>query len=93
MKKIWTAWAAHAATGEGMTVMVWIGYATSATEALAGFGGRFDPYFADACEVEEGVVRNEVTAHLLTEPTAEQLARAAGRAKVEFYSKFHLNAA
>jgi hypothetical protein len=93
MKTIWTVWAVRMATGEGLTLMVWIGYAANSAQAREEFGRHFDQFFVDGCTVEQGIVLNNVTKNFLTEDTLAQLKRAAGLANLEFYSQLHVNAA
>ncbi|NML63478.1 hypothetical protein HHL21_20785 [Massilia sp. RP-1-19] len=92
MKTIWTVWADYGATGEGHTLMVWIGYAVDAAEAQYSFVEKFGELFAKFCRAEQGAVINEVTAVLLPAETAKRLERARGRANLEFYSSLHINA-
>jgi hypothetical protein len=92
-RTVWTVWAEYAGTGEGQTVVVWIGYAADALEACRVFGSRFDEFFVRFCKAEEGVALNELTELLITPVVGARLQGANGRANVEFYAKFHLNAA
>ena len=41
--KLWTVWIDYFATGEGRTVMAWVGYAGKEVEARAGFAKQFAP--------------------------------------------------
>jgi hypothetical protein len=92
MKTLWTAWADYGATGEGRTLLVWIGYAENAAEARDGFGVRFGDFFKRLCEAEEGCVDNEVTRRLVPGETIERLRELSGKAHVEFYTQLHVNA-
>jgi hypothetical protein len=93
MKSLWTVWAEYYSTGEGQTLLAWVGYASGAAEARDAFSQRFDPFYVHFCIAGPGVVMNEVTLSLLTEGTAKFMADAAGKANLEFYSKMHVNAA
>lgn len=72
--------------------MVWIGYALDEVEAREFFEQRFGDFFVKFCTSGQGVVINDVTEILVPAGTAKRLERAAGRANVDFYSQFHLNA-
>jgi len=65
--KLWTAWCHYFATGEGVTYMAIIDYATTPEEIKQKFTERFGEYFTIGCDVEVGIVRNDVTQLLFSE--------------------------
>lgn len=65
--QLWTAWCDYFATGEGRSIMGCIAYASSADQMKERFAKKFDDWFAIGCEVQQGVVRNEVTQFLWSE--------------------------
>lgn len=93
MASLWTAWAEYGGTGEGQTMLVWVGYAESGVEAQNALGNRFGSFFTRLCNAEEGVVENAVTRHLIPAETFALLRKTAAKAHVEFYTHLHLNAA
>lgn len=93
MKSLWTVWAEYGGTGEGQTLLVWIGYASGEAEARDGFSQRFGHFFGRVSSAAEGVVRNVVTEHLVPQATFDLLSRSAGRAHLEHYAHIHINSA
>lgn len=93
MRTLWTAWADYGGTGEGRTLLVWIGYAENATEARDSLGSRFGNFFARVCEAEEGCADNGVIRQLVPGQIVERLRELSGKAHIEFYTQLHVNAA
>ncbi len=71
--KLWTAWIHYSATGEGVTYMAIIDYATTPEDIKQKFTERFGEYFTIGCEVGVGVVRNPVTKFLFSEALLTRL--------------------
>ena len=91
-RRIWTAWLHYAATGEGATVLAYMSYATSEDELRQRAASKFGQWYADGCEVEEGIVRNEVTQYLWSEDALHTFERIGiQRGQLEVYSKVHIN--
>ena len=88
---LWTTWLDYYATGEGRTVMAWIGYARDESQAREQFGKKFDPYFAQGCEVERGVVRNEITRFVWSEATLDFLEKCDPRGGAEAHACIEFN--
>lgn len=89
--KLWTVWQDYFATGEGRTLMARIGYAEDEQDARAGFGRRFDTYFASGAEAPEGVHENEVTQALFSPAALRRAREMEGRATLELSARFHFN--
>lgn len=91
-RRLWSAWLQYFATGEGEALMACIAYARTADEMKAHFAKTFDAYFAIACEVQPGVVRNQVTEVLWSPDALRLIETAATRgAAVDAYSWLHRN--
>ena len=88
---LWTAWCDYYATGEGRTLLVWIGYAEDRSDALRSFGDAFDPYFAGGADAAEGVVGNEVIGLLFSERALDDVLSMQGRATVQLTGRLHFN--
>lgn len=88
---LWTAWSDYYATGEGRTLLGWIGYAEDRAEALKAFGNAFDPYFARGADAAVGVVKNEVIRHLFSPRVLEDVCCMQGRATVQLTGRLHFN--
>lgn len=93
MNQLWTVSLDFGGTGEGRTLLAWIGYATSGEQARDAFGGKFGSFFSRISTVEPGIVRNSVVEHLVAQATLDVLSRGAGRSTLEFFAHLHVNAA
>jgi hypothetical protein len=91
--ELWTAWLDYYATGEGRSIMATICYGPSPEQAKEHFGRVFDPYYAVACEVDRGVVRNAVTQLLWSEEALVLIESCNARGVIEAYSSVHFNLA
>lgn len=89
--KIWTVWCDYGATGEGQSVMVWIGYAENEAAACAKFSERFGNVFASVCEAKHGVVRNEFIQYLFSEKVLTACEKAEGKGNIDLYASAHFN--
>ena len=63
-RQLWTAWCDYFATGEGRSIMACVAYASSAEEMKKRFIEKFDDWFGKGCEVQKGVVTNEIAEFL-----------------------------
>lgn len=89
--KLWTAWSDYYATGEGRTLLGWIGHAEDRAKALKSFGDVFDPFFASGADAAEGVVGNEVIEHLFSQRVLDDVRSMQGRATVQLTGRLHFN--
>ena len=91
-RRIWTAWLHYAATGEGTSVLAYMSYAASEDELRQRVASKFGQWYADGCEVQEGIARNEVTQYLWSEDALRTFERIGiQRGQLEVYSKVHIN--
>jgi hypothetical protein len=88
---LWTCSLDYFATGEGRTVMAHIGSASDEDGARQQFGKVFDDFYARDCNVEKGVVRNDITRLLWSEEALSLFEKVNGRGAIEASSKFHFN--
>lgn len=92
LRQLWTAWLHYGATGEGQTVTAYVGYATSESQMRELISERYGSWFAENCEVDQGVVNNEITRYLWSEAALSNFDRVGTlRGKLEVYSKVHIN--
>lgn len=92
LRRLWTGWLNYGATGEGQTVTAYICYATSESQMRELISERHGSWFAENCEVAQGVVSNEVTRYLWSEAALTNFDRVGTlRGKLEAYSKVHIN--
>lgn len=73
LRIVWTVTAEYGATGEGQTVMAYVGWAETESEAKNGFLKEFDPFFALGCVPEKGIVKNAITAQLFSDIALEKM--------------------
>jgi hypothetical protein len=96
---IYTAYAQHFATGEGMTYMVLFtqGFGsedtdTDHTEIRADFAEKFGDYYAIGVEIYEGLRFDlEGINFLVSEKMQAELERLKDAAHVEYHAQFHFN--
>ncbi len=89
---LWTVWCEYFATGEGLTYMAIIGYASNTEEAKKLFSDQFHEYYVVGCKAEQGVVCNEVTKLLFSETLLDNLEKHNEHSGALFaYGEFHLN--
>ena len=91
--KLWTTTAHYGASGEGETIMAWIGYAENAVQAkteLIKVSNEFHGAFGVSIE---GVARNPVTELLFSEKALRMLERLEGQANVRAHAMIHFNRA
>ena len=88
---IWTSWLDYYATGEGRSMMAYIGYATDEARARQQFAEAFGEYFGRGCEVQRGVVRNELTNLLWSEQTLNMFEEINKRGALEAKANVHFN--
>lgn len=89
--KLWTTTVAYGASGEGETLMAWIGHAENAAEAKAELIKVFNSFHGAFSVSVEGVVRNEVTALLFSEEALRMVEKMEGRATVRLHAALHFN--
>lgn len=91
-RQLWTAWCDYFATGEGRSIMACIAYASSADEMKERFVEKFDDWFGKGCEVENGVVRSELTRFLWSEAVLTSIEDCGKkRGWVDAHSWFHFS--
>ena len=91
MYTLWTGWMDYFATGEGRSVMAYIGYAQNADELRKSAGQALGEYYARGLQVAEGLVENDVTRAVFSARTFE-LARALdGQASISCYGLVAFN--
>lgn len=88
---LWTSWLDYYATGEGRTMMAYIGYAQDEARARQQFAEAFDEYFARGCEIKRGVVRNELTRLLWSEQALDTFQDCEARGALEAKAYVHFN--
>lgn len=89
--KIWTVTQDYFATGEGRTLMAWIGYAESEEEALKKFGERFNPYYTPSMGAQKGFVRDDVVSFVFSEQAISVAVKNLGQCNLEMFSAVHFN--
>lgn len=89
--KLWTTTVAYGATGEGETLMAWIGYAENAAQAKMELIKVFKAFHGAFGESIEGVARNPVTNLLFSEEALKMMERLEGRATVRAHAMLHFN--
>jgi hypothetical protein len=90
--RLWTAWIQYFATGEGVTIAAVIGYAKTKKEAKQLFTDKFGEYLAIGCEVEPGIVRNEVVELLFSKTLLKRLKDNDGNSgALEAHAEYHVN--
>ena len=71
MTTLWTGWMDYFATGEGRSLMAYIGYAQNADELRKSAGIALSEYYAKGLDVAEGVIENDVTLVVFSAKTFE----------------------
>jgi hypothetical protein len=89
--KLWTTYSEYGATGEGVTLMAYLGYADTPAEAKAAFTELFGELMTAFCHVEEGVSRNAVTMYLFSAEALGDFERHAGRHTIRVHASVHVN--
>lgn len=51
----YTVVCSYGATGEGQTLMLWVGYAPDEATALESFNRAYDPYFGQGATITKGL--------------------------------------
>jgi hypothetical protein len=91
--RLWTTTVEYGATGEGETVMAWIGYAENAAEAKTELIKVFNKFHGAFGVAVEGVARNSVTELLFSEEALRMIEHLEGRATVRAHAMLHFNRA
>lgn len=73
LRVLWTVTAEYGATGEGLTVMAYVGWAETEADAKSGFLKAFGPFFALGCIPERGVVKNAISAQLFSDLALDKM--------------------
>ncbi len=89
--KLWTTTVEYSATGEGETLMAWIGHAEDAAEAKAELIKVFNSFHGAFGVSVEGVARNSVTELLFSEEALRQIERLECKATVRAHAMIHVN--
>ena len=80
MSTLWTGWMDYFATGEGRSLMAYIGHARSADELRTNAGLALSEYYAKGLNVAEGVIENDVTRVVFSAKTFELVRALDGQA-------------
>lgn len=90
--KIHTAWCDYAATGEGVTFFAYVTWACDEREMREKIKRDVNEFWAMACEVQQGIVRNQVTRMLWPEEMLSRLERfVLDRAMITARNEVHFN--
>lgn len=90
--KIHTAWCYYAARGEGATLFAYITWASDEQEMREKLKTDVDEFWAMTYEVQEGVVRNEVTRMLWPEEMLKRIENfARDHAMITARNQVHFN--
>ena len=82
MYTLWTGWMDYFATGEGRSLMAYIGHARSADELRKSAGIALSEYYAKGLDVAEGLVENNVTLAVFSAKTFELVRALDGQASL-----------
>lgn len=85
---MYTAKLDYFATGEGRTLMILVGNYSKQSEAYDAFSKHFDPYFAQGCDIVEGV---DLMGFEKLVPEFVQKELTEGKAYYEYFTCFHYN--
>jgi len=88
--KIWTVTQDYFATGEGRTIMAWIGYAESETEALKRFTERFNPYYTPS-QAQQGFVKDDIVVYLFSEKVLSFAEKNIDKCMLDMHAAVHFN--
>lgn len=79
MSTLWTGWMDYFATGEGRSLMAYIGHARRANELRTNASQALGEYYAKGLNVAEGVIENDVTLVVFSAKTFSWFARLTAR--------------
>ena len=91
MSTLWTGWMDYYATGEGRSLMAYIGYAQSADELRTNAGLALSEYYAKGLNVAEGLVENDVTRVVFSAKTFELVRALDGQASISCHGLVSFN--
>lgn len=92
LRILWTVTAEYGASGEGETVMAYVGWAETEAEAKSGFLKAFGPFFALACIPEKGVIKNAITEQIFSDLALEKMRSVERRrGSLEAQASLHIN--
>ena len=86
MYKIWTGWMDYFATGEGRSLMAYIGHAQSEDELRTSASEAFGEYYARGLNIAEGLIENNVTLMVFSAKTFELVRGLDGRASIRCHA-------
>lgn len=89
--RLWTTTVEYGASGEGETLMAWIGHAENSAEANAELIKVFNAFHGAFGVSVEGVARNSVTELLFSEDALQMMERLEGKATVRAHAMIHFN--
>ena len=89
--KLWTTTVEYGASGEGETIMAWIGHAEDAAEAKAELIKVFNEFHGAYGVSVQGVARNSVTELLFSEEVLRQIEHLGRKATVRAHAMLHFN--
>lgn len=91
--KLWTTTVEYGGSGEGETLMAWIGHAQNAAEAKSELSKVFNAFHGAYGVSVEGVARNSVTELLFSEQALRMIEGLEGKATVRAHAMLHVNRA
>jgi hypothetical protein len=90
--RLWTASGNYFATGEGHSLVAYIGYAVSEENLREEIERVFGEFWANNCDVLPGLIRNDVTEFLWSDKALARLERCQSQAGVLVASaRIHVN--
>lgn len=89
--KLWTTTVEYRASGEGETIMAWIGHAEDAADAKAELVKAFNEFHGAFGVSVEGEARNSVTELLFSEEALKQIEYLGRKATVRAHAMLHVN--
>jgi hypothetical protein len=87
--KLWTVWLDYLSTGEGRTKMACFTFATDESAAITKFEEKFGEYFAQGCQVEEGLQRNAVTKLLFSKAVMDTVEEASTKGQIDAFASLY----
>ena len=91
MYTLWTGWMDYFATGEGRSLMAYIGYAQNADELRKSASQALGEYYAKGLDVAEGLVENNVTLVVFSAKTFELVRALDGQASISCFGLVSFN--
>ncbi|MEP7297664.1 MAG: hypothetical protein ABI702_21410 [Burkholderiales bacterium] len=88
---VYTGWLDYGATGEGRSLVAYIGWAENPDRLRERASVVFGEFLGQGLEVAEGVVANPVTSALFSTTVFDQLRRLGRRANIKCHALMHFN--